>query len=58
MKDTTHPNFNIPAKKKRPKSTWCDGFTPAKPCDDMDRVERDRMEVVRNYNYKLIKTRL
>lgn len=58
MKDTTHPNFNIPPKKKRPRSTWCNGFILPKACDDMDRVEKDRMEVVRNYNHKLIKAKL
>jgi hypothetical protein len=57
MKDTTHPNFNIPPKKKRKRATWCDGFVLDKPCSDMDIVERERMVAVRNYKHKLIKAR-
>jgi hypothetical protein len=29
-KDSSHPNFNIPPPKKRPKSTWGKGFIVAK----------------------------
>jgi hypothetical protein len=55
MVDTTGSRFNIPAKKKQPKSKWCDGFIVASPTSEFDRVERERFDRIRNFQHKQIK---
>jgi len=55
--DRTHRNFIIPAKKKRKKATWCDGFRVAEASTDIDRVEYERMSRVLRYRNKIIKSK-
>lgn len=56
-KDTSHPNFNIPAKKIKKKSTWCNGFILLDARSDMDNVERERRNRVKDYLHRLIKAK-
>lgn len=56
LKDTSHPNFNIPAKKKR-KSKWCNGFILLPPTSDIERIEWESMDRIRNAIHKNIKGR-
>jgi hypothetical protein len=55
--DYTHRNFIIPAKKRKKKATWCNGFILLPPSSEMDKVEGDRVERVIRFRHKLLKNK-
>ena len=57
MIDTSHPRFNIPAKKKPKKSNWCKGFVIPPPKDEIDQLRWETMDRIRNHSNKCIKAR-
>jgi len=50
LKDTSHPNFNIPPPKKRIKSKWCTGFILPKPAEAIDKYKAELYAKYRKHN--------
>ena len=49
--------YYIPPKKKVIKSKWCDGFVVGVALTDIDKVEIERIDRLRNFKHRTLKYR-